>query len=86
MEHLAFCQLSAYHIFIIIGNDLMNDRMIDTLGLQYHPSAFVLTSGTSRYLCHQLKSTFIGTEIGIIQHGIGIQYTYYTDMIEIQPF
>ena len=46
MEHLTFHQLSAYHIFIIIGNDLMNDRMIDTLGLQYHPSAFVLTSGT----------------------------------------
>ena len=86
MEHLPFRQLSAYHVFIIIGNDLMNDRMLDALGLQHHPTPLVLTSGTSRYLRHQLESPFIGTEIRIIQHRIGIQYTYNTDMIEIQSF
>ena len=86
MEHLPFRQLPAYHVFIIIGYDLMNDRMLDALGLQHHPTPFVLTSGTSRYLRHQLESPFIGTEIRIIQHRIGIQYTYNTDMIEIQSF
>ena len=84
MEHLPFRQLSAYHVFIIIGNDLMNDRMLDALGLQHHPTPLVLTSGTSRYLRHQLESPFIGTEIRIIQHRIGIQYSDDTYMVEVQ--
>ena len=52
VEHLTFRQLPAYHIFIVIGNHLMNNRVVDTLGLEYHTSAFILTPGASRYLCH----------------------------------
>ena len=86
MKHLTFRQLSAHHVLIIISDDLMNNRMLDTFGLQYYSSPLVLTSGTSRYLRHQLESAFIRTEIGIIQHGIRIQYSNDAYMVEVQSF
>ena len=60
--------------------------MIDAFSLQNNPSAFILPSGASRHLRHQLESAFVGTEIGIIQHRICIQNAYHADMVEIQPF
>ena len=84
MEHLTFRQLSVHHILIIIGDDLVNNRVLDTFGLQHHSSALVLTSGTSRDLRHQLESTLVRTEVGIVQHGIRIQYSNDTYMVEVQ--
>ena len=60
--------------------------MFNTLRLQHYPPTFILTPGSSRHLCHQLKGTFVRTEIRIVQHGVGIQNTYYTYMVKVQPF
>ena len=67
-------------------NDLFYNRVIDTLRLQNNTSPLILSSGTSGNLRHQLESTFVRTEIRIIQHSICIQNTYHADMVKIQSF
>ena len=48
--------------------------------------AFIFTPGSSCYLCHQLESTFVRTEIRIIEHGVRVQDAHYTYVVKVQTF
>ena len=74
------------HLFIIIGHHLMDNGVIDTTCLKYHLPLLILSAGTTRYLSHQLKCSFIGSKVRIVKHGVGIENTYHTHMVEIQSF
>ena len=86
MKHLPFGKLAAHHTFVIVGNHLGNDGVLDALGLQHYPTPLILPSRTSCHLGHKLESTLIGTKVRIIQHCIGIQNAHHAHMIEIQSF
>ena len=86
MKHLPLGKLSVDHAFVVIGNYLRDDRMLNALGLQHYPAPFILPSGTPCHLRHQLESTLIGTKIRIVQHRIRIQNAYHAYVVEVQPF
>ena len=84
MKDLPFGKLSVHHAFIVVTNHLRDNGMLDTLGLQHHPSPFVLPPCTPCHLSHQLKGTLIGAKIRIIQHCIGIKDAHHTHVVEVQ--
>ena len=48
------------------------------------PAALVLPSGASGNLRHQLEGALVGAEVGIVQHGVGIEYAHNADVVEVQ--
>ena len=86
MKQLSFFQQLARELLEIITYDLLDDRQFGILCLQDNKSLPPLTTCTSTDLSHHHKSMFKGTEIGLIEHSVGIQYTNNTDLIKIQSF
>ncbi len=84
MKYLPLGKLSVTHAFVVIGNYLRDDRMLNALGLQHTLPLLFFQSTT--HLRHQLESTLLGTEIRIVEHRIRIQNAYYTYVVEVQPF
>ena len=62
---------------IVILYHLHNNWQFLVSGLQQHMSALALAAGTPAYLRHHHKSMLVGTEIGIVQHGVGIEDANY---------
>ena len=54
-------------LFIIIPNNLLNDRQIRRFRLKNDQPSLILSTGTTGNLSHQLKSTLITTKIRIIK-------------------
>ena len=63
---------------------LLDDGHVFLLGLQDDQAALVLTSCTSADLCHHHKGVFVGTEVGIVQHRVGIDDTHHRHLVEVQ--
>ena len=40
MKHLPLGKLSVDHAFVVVGNYLRDDRMLNALGLQHYPAPF----------------------------------------------
>ena len=61
-------------------------RMFRLGSLQNNRTTFIPSPCSSAYLHHQLESTLVSPEIGIVHQVIGIQDSNNTDISEIQPF
>ena len=84
MESPSFLQQVLVEACIIVMNHLRDDRQRGRLGLQYHLASLALSPGPSAHLSHHHKGMLVGSEVGIIEHGIGIQYAHHTHLVEIQ--
>src|SRR5574344_1268912 len=71
---------------VIISNHLVDNRQVGTRCLKQYQPSFALTTRTSADLRHHHESMFISTEIGIIQHIIGIKDAYNTYFIKVKSF
>ena len=70
---------------VVVAHYLLDNRHFLTLGLQDNEPPLALTTGTATDLRHHHKGMFVGTEIGIVKHGVGVQNPHHTDLVEIEP-
>ena len=68
----------------IVGCHLFYHRQICRLCLQYHQSLLTLTACSTAHLLQHHIRMFVGTEVGIVEHRVGIQYSYQLHTVEIQ--
>ena len=84
-EELTLRQLVEVQLLVVIPHHLLDDRQIGRLGLKDDQPLLVLPSGTTCHLSHQLESPFVASEVGIVQHRVGIENTHHTDVLKVQP-
>ena len=70
---------------IVVAHHLLNDGQLGVLGLQHHQPALSLPAGTARHLSHHHKSMLVGAEVGIVEHGVGIQDSHHRNAVEVKP-
>ena len=82
------CLSLGYQVFIetdiIIMHHLPNDGNLLLLGLQDNQTAPVLAPCPATHLSHHHEAMLIGTEVRIVQHGVGINDAYHGDVVEVQ--
>ena len=83
-EKLTLGQLVEVELLVIVPHHLMDDRQIGRLGLEDNQPLLVLPTGTTGHLSHELIGAFVATEVGIVQHGIGIENAHHADILEVQ--
>ena len=64
---------------------LRYERRVGTLRLQNHQSPLVFSSSPSGHLRHHHVGVFVSPEVGIVHHGVGIEYANYAYAVEVQP-
>ena len=60
------------------------DGLLHVFRLQYHQSAVAFPSCSSRHLRHHGEGVFVCPEVGHVEHGVGIQYSHHTYVVEIE--
>ena len=84
MKQRTFFQQVLAEVVEIMGHHLLNQRQFGHLRLQNHTSLSALSPRTSAHLCHHREGMLIGTEVGIVQHRVGIQDAHHLHMVEIK--
>ena len=68
---------------IVVADNLTENGQIGTLGLQDHQATLTFAPCTATDLGHHHKGMFVGPEIRIVQHRIGIEDAHDADLIEV---
>ena len=84
-EHAALLKQVAGERLEVARNDLLYHWQVGTLGLQYDESALVAPSGSATHLREHLKRLLVGTEVGIVEHGVGVEYAHNGNPREVEP-
>ena len=83
-EQLALCHKRCVEGAVVVAHHLVYQRQLLVACLQYHQSALAFSAGSSSHLTHHHKSMLVGTEVGIVHHRVGIEYSHHTHLVEIQ--
>src|SRR5690554_2328238 len=67
VELFSFRELHTEECFIIVAGNIRVNGLCRVGTLNDDDPLFVVSSGTSRCLCHKLESPFMGSKIGIVQ-------------------
>ena len=67
-----------------MAHNLVYNRQIGTLRLKNDKTLPALSPCTSTHLAHHHEGMFIGTKVGIVEHGIGIEDANNADIVEIE--
>ena len=84
-EHAALLKQVAGERLKVARNDLLYHWQVGALGLQYDESALVAPASSAAHLREHLERLLVGTEIGIVEHSVGIQNTHDCDTREVEP-
>ena len=84
-EHAALLEQVAGERLEVARHDLLYHGQVGALGLQYHKSALVAPARSAAHLREHLKRLLVGTEVGIVEHGVGIQNAHDRDAREVEP-
>ena len=82
-EHFALGKQVFVKGGVIVMHYLLYNRQLWASRLQDNPPAPAASSCPPAYLTHHHKRLFVGTEIGIIQHRIGIKNAHYLHLVEV---
>jgi len=85
-EISSFQNLLPVHGLVIVADHILDNRVVGIVRLDDHFSPFIFPACPAAYLGHQLKTPFVGSEIGETDHIIGIHDAHHTHMVEIQSF
>ena len=85
VEELALLHQRLEETLIVVSHYLVNDRQVSVLRLQEHQSALPLASCSSAHLSHHHEGVLIGTEVGIVEHRVGIQYAHHAHVVKVEP-
>ena len=83
-ELSALCHDATEEGIIVIVDNLTDDREVRALRLEDNQSATVLTTCSATDLRHHHEGMFVGAEIGVVEHRIGIEDTHDGDAIEVE--
>ena len=56
------------------------------VGLQYHLSLVTLASCAPCHLSHHGEGVLVGSEVGLVEHGVGGEDADDADAVEVQTF
>ena len=84
MKGFTFFQQVAVESSIIIVNHLRDNRQFRRFRLQNHQSSLALSASPSTHLRHHHKGMFVGPEVRIIEHRVGIENTHNAHLVKIQ--
>ena len=85
-EIAPFGHLFLIHAAEVIVDDLSDEWQLCIQGLQEHTTALLSSARASCHLCQHLISALVGSEIGLVEHGIGREYADDADMLEVESF
>src|SRR5690554_5559319 len=72
-EHFPLCYVIFVEALKLIADHKPDNRVFRITGLKYYTSTLVFSSRTSTYLGHHLETAFKSSEIGTVEHTVGIE-------------
>ena len=85
-KHLAFKHLGVEHLPIVVGRNLTDDVAVGRACLEDDMACMVLAPCSSCHLAEGLEGTLIASEVGQVEHGVGIEDANHRDIVEIESF
>lgn len=68
-----------------MAHDLLDDGRVGLAGLQDDQALLIaLPAGPAAHLREHGKSLLVGTEVGNVEHGVGIEDAHDADMVEVE--
>ena len=83
-EGTALVEQVAVEGFVVVAHHLLDDGQLRTLGLQEHQPLATFAACPAADLCHHHEGMLVGAEVGIVEHGVGIEDAHHGDFVEIQ--
>ena len=84
VERLALGNQALVQCHVVVADHLADDGQVLLFRLQDNQSASTFAARTSSHLRHHHEGMFIGTEVGLVQHTVGIDDAHHADLVEIQ--
>ena len=69
---------------VVVVDDLTDDGQLRLSRLQNDQTALAATSGSSADLRHHHEGMLIGPEIGLVEHGVGIEDAHDGHLVEVE--
>ena len=85
-EHLALGTQVGIERLEIITHHLMNDGQRRTLRLQDDQTTTAFPPGTTAHLRHHHERMLVSTEVGLIEHAVGIDDAHDRHFLEVESF
>src|SRR3712207_5758207 len=70
---------------VVVAHHLPHYGQVRALGLQDNQAPSASPPCPSAHLTHHHEGLLVGPEVGIIEHGVGVEYAHDTYFVEIQP-
>ena len=86
VKELAFCHLGVKHLPVVVGSYLSDDVSVGRTGLEDDMARAIVASGTSSHLAERLECALIATEVGEVEHGVGIKNAHNRNVVEVEAF
>lgn len=86
VEELALFELFVRHQLVVVMYHVVDDGLLHIARLYDDESLLVFSSRTSRHLFHQLESSFVGAEVGVVEHEVRIEDTHHAHSVEVESF
>ena len=68
----------------VVGDHLTDDGQLRLSCLQDDQTALLFAACTSADLCHHHKGMLVGSEVRLVEHGVGIEDAHYADAVEVE--
>ena len=82
----SFGHLLVEHAPVVVLRYLAHYVRVGMFGLENDFTGFMFSAGTTGYLRQGLETAFVTAEIGLVEHGVGIEYSYNADIGEVESF
>ena len=68
----------------VVCHHLLHDGQVLVLRLQQHQPAPALAPGPPAHLRHHREGVLVGAEVGIVEHGVGVEYAHHRHAVEVE--
>ena len=84
MKHATLLEQLFVERLVVVSHHLSDDGQLRVAGLKNHLSASTLASCASCHLRHHHESMLVGTEVRIVEHGVGIENAHHRHVAEVE--
>ncbi len=83
VKHATLFGEIANEAFEVVAHYLAYHGQVFVLRLQHDEAAFAFAPCSTTHLRHHHKGVFVGAEVGIVKHGVGIENAHKTHIVEV---
>ncbi|CCZ15018.1 unknown [Prevotella sp. CAG:487] len=83
-EHAAFLEELLVERLEVVSHHLSYHGQLRIACLENHLSTAALASRPSGYLRHHHEGVLVGAEVGVVQHGVGVENAHHGDVAEVE--